>query len=423
MLRPAPCPSHPFTSLIPRRHHTHHVEEVGGTQGWKVEDQQRNGEPPTDGPCAILGDPAYGPRLQRKDPHSANRSRSSPSLRPHSHGNDAKCTIPSAQQASMTRRTSCGEERVTVQGPARATGRPQQHRPRPQQTKYWASDTRKRSNVHRPHGRGDGDDPTHSAKGRKGDYPGSVGKATKDGMSRTGWASQENWGLGGLQEDGAWRSGAPGPHAHGNAARQVVDDQRAAEVLGQQKPSKDPSNNQHNPGSPTTGHRTRTNSIRRNQHSPGTPTTGLRERGNDTSKSTGRSGQHNTATRRNIRREERVTVQGPGKKQQHDGMSHRGAGSCRRMGMGALGPCNSGPHISHGVSYLCITVQISLRPPQPPCALAHFVFGEGISVMTEKRPPPPPPPVTKPLSRSKEACVPSWPCGCGWSVYPTLGAK
>ena len=33
--------------------------------------------------------------------------------------------------------------------------------------------------------------------------------------------------------------GAPGPHAHGNAARQVLDDRRA-EVRGQQKPSNDP---------------------------------------------------------------------------------------------------------------------------------------------------------------------------------------
>ena len=47
------------------------------------------------------------------------------------------------------------------------------------------------------------------------------------------------------------------------------------------------------------------------QHSPGTPTTGLRERGNDTSRSTGRSGRQNAATRRNMRRGERVTVQGP----------------------------------------------------------------------------------------------------------------
>ena len=62
------------------------------------------------------------------------------------------------------------------------------------------------------------------------------------------------------------------------------------------------------------------------QHSPNTPTTGLRERGNDTSKSTGRSGRQKVATRRNMRREERVTVQGPVKEQQPDGMSHRGGG-------------------------------------------------------------------------------------------------
>ena len=60
--------------------------------------------------------------------------------------------------------------------------------------------------------------------------------------------------------------------------------------------------------------------------SPNTPTTGLRERGNDTSRSTGRSGRQNAATRRNMRREERVTVQGPVKEQQPDGMSHRGCG-------------------------------------------------------------------------------------------------
>ena len=56
----------------------------------------------------------------------------------------------------------------------------------------------------------------------------------------------------------------------------------------------------------------------------GQPTSGLRERGNDTSKSTGRSGRQKVATRRNMRREERVTVQGPVKEQQPDGMSHRG---------------------------------------------------------------------------------------------------
>ena len=50
----------------------------------------------------------------------------------------------------------------------------------------------------------------------------------------------------------AWRSRAPGPHAHGNAARQVVDGLRT-EVCGQQKQSNDPRNNQHNPKTRTTG--------------------------------------------------------------------------------------------------------------------------------------------------------------------------
>ena len=54
--------------------------------------------------------------------------------------------------------------------------------------------------------------------------------------------------------DNAWRSRAPGPRAHGNAARQVVDGLRT-EVCGQQKQSNDPCNNQHNPNMPTTGRR------------------------------------------------------------------------------------------------------------------------------------------------------------------------
>ena len=43
----------------------------------------------------------------------------------------------------------------------------------------------------------------------------------------------------------------------------------------------------------------------------------------ETSRSTACSGRQNAATRRNMRREDRVTVQGPIKKQQRDGMSHR----------------------------------------------------------------------------------------------------
>ena len=78
------------------------------------------------------------------------------------------------------------------------------------------------------------------------------------------------------------------------------------------------------PGTPTTGPRSRTIGARRNQHSPGTPPTGLHERGNNTSSSTGRSSRQNAATRRSMRREQRVPVQGPVKKQQPDGMSHTG---------------------------------------------------------------------------------------------------
>ena len=49
--------------------------------------------------------------------------------------------------------------------------------------------------------------------------------------------------------------------------------------------------------------------------------------GNDTTRNTGRSGRQNAATRRNMRREERLTVQGPVKKPQPDGTLHRGRGA------------------------------------------------------------------------------------------------
>ena len=70
---------------------------------------------------------------------------------------------------------------------------------------------------------------------------------------------------------------------------------------------------------------------------------GLRKHGNDTSKSTGCTGRRKAATRRRTRREERVTVQGPVKKQQPDGISHRGGGG----GKGRVGAwlINTGPHL------------------------------------------------------------------------------
>ena len=114
-----------------------------------------------------------------------------------------------------------------------------------------------------------------------------------------------------------------GPHAHRNTARQVVDDQNA-EGSGRQRPRNDPRSNQHNPRSNQHNPRSNQHNPRSNQHNPGTPTTGLRQRENDSSRNVGGSGRQNAATRRSMRREERVTVQGPVKKQQPDGMSHRG---------------------------------------------------------------------------------------------------
>ena len=59
------------------------------------------------------------------------------------------------------------------------------------------------------------------------------------------------------------------------------------------------------------------------QYNASAPTTGLRECGNDTGRNTGRSGRQNTAPRRSLRRDERVSAQGPEKKQRPDGMSRR----------------------------------------------------------------------------------------------------
>ena len=134
-------------------------------------------------------------------------------------------------------------------------------------------------------------------------------------------------------QENAWRSRAPGPHAHGNAARQVVDGPRT-EVCGQQEQSNDPRNNQHNPQ-----YANYWPPLPRKRHirpHPAQPrhTNHWALRGNDTSKSTGRSGRQKAATRRNMRREERVTVQGPVKKQPPDGMSHRAGGG--GMGVSTL---------------------------------------------------------------------------------------
>ena len=117
--------------------------------------------------------------------------------------------------------------------------------------------------------------------------------------------------------------------AYGNAARQVVDGLRT-EVCGQQKQSNDPRNNQHNPNTPTTGRRWRANGTSCHiQHSPSTPTTGLRKRGNHTSRSSRRSGRQKAATRCNMQREDRVTVQGS-KRNNNQTECHTGGQDCFR---------------------------------------------------------------------------------------------
>ena len=54
--------------------------------------------------------------------------------------------------------------------------------------------------------------------------------------------------------DRAWRNRAPGPHAHGNTARQATDG-LWTEARGQQKQSNDPGNKQHILNTPIIGRR------------------------------------------------------------------------------------------------------------------------------------------------------------------------
>ena len=85
--------------------------------------------------------------------------------------------------------------------------------------------------------------------------PGVTDPRPGEGGGRHAHARPTGWGAQGVDRRyNARRSGAPGPHAHGNVGTQVVDDCRA-EVHGQRKPSNDPRSNQHNPSTPTTGHR------------------------------------------------------------------------------------------------------------------------------------------------------------------------
>ena len=114
------------------------------------------------------------------------------------------------------------------------------------------------------------------------------------------------------------RSGAPGPHTHGNAVRQVVDDHRA-EVRGQRKPSNNPLTTRRTPvgqllgtaNAQTAPAATSTVLVHQRLGSANTETT--------PAGSTGRSSRQNAATRHGMR-----SVRGPVTKQQPDGMSHGG---------------------------------------------------------------------------------------------------
>ena len=112
----------------------------------------------------------------------------------------------------------------------------------------------------------------------------------------------------------------------------------------------------------------------------------------------------NAATRRNMRREDRVTVQGPVKKQQPDGMSHRGGASPR------VPPRRQKPDPD---------------PPPPPTlgGLQPTVGGVG-SWCPNPRSRPPPPPVGG--SQCIGVCGGGWGgglwMGCDWPTESPLGS-
>ena len=115
------------------------------------------------------------------------------------------------------------------------------------------------------------------------------------------WASHGNVGRQVADDrDDARGSGATGPHAHGNAGetcggRLECGGEWAAETV--ERPPQQPAH-------PQCANRWALR-TRKRPH-------------------TGRGGRQNAATQRSVRREERVTVHSPVKKQQPDGMSHRG---------------------------------------------------------------------------------------------------
>ena len=114
-----------------------------------------------------------------------------------------------------------------------------------------------------------------------------------------------------------------GGHTHGNTARQDVGGLRT-KVLGQQKQSNDPCNNQHT----------------QTAHPSASSTAPTHQRLGSANVETTPAGAPATATNRRQRPdatcERRATVQGPVKKQQPNGMSHTGGGG-RLCGDGFVG--------------------------------------------------------------------------------------
>ena len=171
-------------------------------------------------------------------------------------------------------------------------------------------------------GRGVGCPPIGS--GVKGAVASLLGRGTRRKEQRV--VANRLWWGGGVQCGGLFGGGSNGTHARRHNKSEVGEPQLKPVLGGAAKTVKRPRQQPAHPPIRQLLGAADAQTAHHAPHSPNTPTTGLRERGNDTSKSTGRSGRHKAATRRNTRREERVTVQGPVKTQQPDGMSHRGRG-------------------------------------------------------------------------------------------------
>ena len=174
------------------------------------------------------------------------------------------------------------------------------HQPaQPRCANYWAPLTRKRhQQEHRLQRPPERSDPTQHAQGRTDDCPGPC------------------------EETATRRTACPEHSKAGGGRPECGGDNQNAEGSGRQRPRNDPRSNQHDP-------RSNQHHPRSNQHNLGTPTTRLHQRENNTSRNTECSGRQNTATTERSDPTQHVKGRtgdclGPIKKQQTNGMSHRG---------------------------------------------------------------------------------------------------